>query len=78
MRLKPSGLSILDEFQDRNGKGELGDISLGDIVFSDGDLNYLLGQIFVMLKNRISPFDIGCTVLTISQTISQTYFYITI
>ena len=34
-----------------------GDISLGDIVFSDGDLIWSLGDIFVMLRNRISPFD---------------------
>ena len=36
-----------------------GEISLGDIVFSDGDLNYTLGDIFVVLRNRISPFDLG-------------------
>ena len=39
-----------------------GVISLGDIVFSDGALNKSLGDIFVTLKNRITPFDFGFTV----------------
>ena len=40
-----------------------GDISHSDIIFSDGDLNYLFGEIFVMFRKSISQLDFGITVL---------------
>ena len=49
-----------------------GDISLGDIVFSDGDFNQSLGDIFLMLRNRISLFDF-C--ITVSKPYHQVIFY---
>ena len=58
------------------GRGQMvisnGDISLGDIVFSDDDFNQSLGDIFLMLRNRISPFDFG---ITVSKPYHQVIFY---